>query len=160
MRVDDLVLCFTYSYAMKIRDINSGDFSAWLPLWEAYNTFYKRTLPMEVIEKSWERFLNPAEPMYALVVEKDNKLIGLVHYLFHRNTALLNDVCYLQDLYTAPEARGQGAGKALIEAVYERARAQGSTRVYWQTHETNKTALSLYDKVADYSGFIVYRKQI
>ncbi len=145
---------------MKIREINSEDFSAWLPLWEGYNTFYKRTLTTEVIKNSWERFLNPTEPMYALVAEKDGQLIGLTHYLFHRNTALLNDVCYLQDLYTVPEARGQGIGKSLIHAVYERAHARGSTRVYWQTHETNKTAMSLYDKVADYSGFIVYRKQI
>jgi len=159
-RVDDRSFNFAYSNVMKIRDVNPDDFSAWLLLWEGYNTFYKRILPTEVIKKSWERFLNPAEPMYALVVEKDDKLIGLVHYLFHRNTALLNDVCYLQDLYTAPEARGQGVGKALIEAVYERARAQGSPRVYWQTHETNKTAMRLYDKVADYSGFVVYRKQI
>jgi GNAT superfamily N-acetyltransferase len=100
------------------------------------------------------------EPMFALVAEKEGQLVGLAHYLFHRNTALLNDVCYLQDLFTAPEARGQGIGKSLIEAVYERARTHGSSRVYWQTHETNETAKSLYNKVADYSGFVVYRKQI
>lgn len=145
---------------VKIREINPNDFSAWLPLWEGYNTFYKRTLPDEVIKNSWDRFLNPTEPMYALVAEENGRLLGLVHYLFHRNTATLNDVCYLQDLFTTPEARGQGVGKALILAVYEKAKVHGSTRVYWQTHETNQTAKSLYDKVADYSGFVIYRKQI
>ncbi|AZZ38375.1 GNAT family N-acetyltransferase [Bdellovibrio sp. qaytius] len=145
---------------MKIREINPNDFSQWLPLWEGYNTFYKRTVAKEITEQSWNRFLNPAEPMFSLVAEKDGKLIGLVNYLFHRNTGMLNDVCYLQDLFTAEEARGQGAGKALIEAVYEKAKLAGSPRVYWQTHETNKTAMSLYDKVADYSGFVVYRKLI
>lgn len=145
---------------MKIREIAPSDFSAWLPLWEGYNTFYKRTLPLKIIEKSWERFLNPNEPMFALVAEKDGQLVGLAHYLFHRNTAVLNDVCYLQDLYTLPEMRGTGVGRALIEAVYEKARAHGSPRVYWQTHESNETARKLYDKVADYSGFVVYRKQV
>lgn len=145
---------------MNIREVQASDFSSWLPLWEGYNSFYKRTLPEEIIQNSWKRFLDPSEPMYALVAEENGKLIGLVHYLFHRNTALLNDVCYLQDLFTATSARGQGVGKALILAVYEKAKAHGSTRVYWQTHETNSTAKSLYDKVADYSGFVVYRKQI
>lgn len=145
---------------MNIREIHSEDFTAWLPLWEGYNSFYQRTLPLEITKISWERFLNPAEPMYALVAEKDGLLLGLVHYLFHRNTSMIHDSCYLQDLYTAHEARGQGIGKALIEAVYERARTKGSPRVYWQTHESNTSARSLYDKVADRSGFIVYRKQV
>jgi GNAT superfamily N-acetyltransferase len=145
---------------MNIRPIKPEDFSEWLPLWEGYNTFYKRTVAEEITATSWKRFLNPVEPMFAMVAEKDGHLVGLVHYLFHRNTSLINDVCYLQDLFTAPEVRGQGIGKLLIEAVYEEAKASGSSRVYWQTHETNETAKSLYNKVADYSGFVVYRKQI
>ncbi|MES2802982.1 MAG: GNAT family N-acetyltransferase [Bdellovibrionota bacterium] len=143
---------------MKIREIINSDFSQWLPLWEGYNTFYKRTVSREITENSWKRFLAPSEPMFCLVAESDGQLIGFAQYLFHRNTAMTNDVCYLQDLFTAENARGQGVGKALIEAVYERAKIAGSTRVYWQTHETNETAMSLYDKVADYSGFVVYRK--
>ena len=145
---------------MNIRSIEAKDFSAWLPLWEGYNTFYKRTVPMQVTQKTWERFLDPAEPMHALVAEENGQILGLVHFLFHRNTAMLNDVCYLQDLFTVESARGRGVGKALILAVYEKAKEQNSARVYWQTHETNKTAMALYDKVADHSGFVVYRKTI
>ena len=143
---------------MNIREVHAEDFTAWLPLWEGYNSFYQRTLPHEITKISWERFLNPAEPMYALVAEEDGRLLGLAHYLFHRNTSMINDSCYLQDLFTAPGARGQGIGKALIEAVYERARSNGSHRVYWQTHESNASARRLYDQMADHSGFIVYRK--
>lgn len=143
---------------MKIRAIQPSDFSAWLPLWEGYNTFYKRSLPAEITEKTWKRFLDPNEPMFALVAEKDGEILGLVHFLFHRNTAMLNDVCYLQDLFTVEKSRGRGVGRALISAVYEQAKERGSTRVYWQTHETNETAKALYNKVADYSGFVVYRK--
>ena len=73
---------------------------------------------------------------------------------------MIGPTCYLQDLFTAESARGQGVGRALIETVYERARAAGSQRVYWHTHETNRTAQALYDRVAERSGFIVYRKDL
>jgi len=92
------------------------------------------------------------------VAEAGGGLIGLAHTILHRNTAMIAPVCYMQDLFVAQEARGHGVGRALIEAVYARARAAGLPRVYWQTHETNATAQALYDKVAERSGFIQYRK--
>lgn len=142
-----------------IRSAVPTDFDHWLPLWEGYNTFYKRTVPQEVTRMTWSRFFDAYEPMHAVVAERDGKLTGLVHYLFHRNTAMLAPTCYLQDLFTVPEARGQGIGRALIEAVYERAQAAGSPRVYWMTQESNATARRLYDQVAENSGFIQYRRQ-
>ena len=88
------------------------------------------------------------------------KLLGLTHYLFHRSTTMIEPNCYLQDLFTSEESRGQGVGRALIRAVYVRAREAGSTRVYWQTHETNQVAQQLYNRVAERSGFIVYRRDL
>jgi GNAT superfamily N-acetyltransferase len=85
-------------------------------------------------------------------------LLGLTHYLFHRSTTAIEPVCYLQDLFTAEAARGRGVGRALINLVYEQAQLAGSSRVYWQTHQTNLTAMQLYDKVSERSGFVVYRK--
>jgi GNAT superfamily N-acetyltransferase len=143
-----------------IRSARPADFEQWLPLWEGYNSFYERTVPAEVTRITWSRFFDAYEPMHAVVAERDGKLVGLVHYLFHRNTAMLAPVCYLQDLYTAAEMRGQGVGRALIEAVYERAQAAGSPRVYWMTQESNATARRLYDQVAERSGFIQYRRQL
>lgn len=142
-----------------IRSAVPADFEQWLPLWEAYNSFYERKVPPEVTRMTWSRFFDAYEPMHAIVAERDGKLLGLVHYLFHRNTAMLGPTCYLQDLFTAAETRGQGIGRALIEAVYERAQAAGSSRVYWMTQESNTTARKLYDKVAEQSGFIQYRRQ-
>jgi len=143
-----------------VRPVTPADLPQWTPLWEGYNSFYERVIPAEVTEMTWSRFFDAYEPMHALVAEKDGRLLGLVHYLFHRNTAMIAPVCYLQDLFAHREARGAGVGRALIEAVYERARTAGSPRVYWLTHETNLTAMKLYDAVAERSGFVQYRKQI
>jgi GNAT superfamily N-acetyltransferase len=146
-----------------VRFATAADFAQWLPLWQGYNAFYGRTgdtaLPAAITECTWQRFFDPQEPMHALVAESEGRLLGLAHYLFHRSTILLAPICYLNDLYTVEAARGRGVGKALIEAVYAQARLAGSQRVYWQTHETNQTAMRLYDQVAERSGFIVYRRQ-
>lgn len=145
-----------------VRPIARDDYAAWRPLWDGYNAFYKRSgptaLPEEITAATWSRFFDAYEPVFALVAEQGGTLVGLVHFLYHRSTTQLAPVCYLQDLFTAESVRGGGVGRALIEGVYERARAAGIKRVYWQTHETNATAMRLYDRVADKSGFLVYTK--
>lgn len=147
-----------------IRLVGWRDLDGWLPLWDGYNTFYGRcgatALPLEVTHATWARFFDEDEPVHALVAVHDGRLVGLVHYLFHRSTTALDLTCYLQDLFTDPEVRGVGIGRALIEAVYARAQAAGSSRVYWQTHETNATARRLYDEVAELSPFRTYRKAV
>lgn len=147
-----------------IRPAAPDDYAQWLPLWDGYNAFYGRAgetaLANEITAATWQRFFDAYEPMHALVAARDGALLGLVHYLFHRSTTTIEPNCYLQDLFTAEAARGQGVGRALIEAVYDRARSAGGGRVYWLTHETNQTARHLYDKVADDTGFIVYRKML
>ena len=149
------------SNSLIVRSVLPTDFAQWQPLWAGYNLFYGRpALPAEITQMTWSRFFDAYEPVHALVAEKDGQLVGLVHYLFHRSTIQIQPTCYLQDLFTDQAVRGKGVGRALIEAVYERARIAGSPRVYWQTHESNATAISLYNKVADRSGFIVYRKQL
>jgi len=143
-----------------VRPVAPTDFAQWAPLWEGYNRFYERTLPAEITEMTWTRFFDAYEPVHALVAELDGQLLGLVHYIFHSNTTMIGPTCYLQDLFTSAASRGQGVGRALIEGVYAKAREAGAPRVYWQTHETNKTAMKLYDQVAERSGFVVYRKQM
>jgi GNAT superfamily N-acetyltransferase len=129
-------------------------------LWKGYQVFYRIDLPAEVTELTWRRFFDGLEPVHALVAEDGEALIGIVHYLFHRSTWMLGPNCYLQDLFTADAARGRGVAGALIEAVCEAAAAAGASRVYWNTHETNAVARSLYDKVATRSGFIQYRREL
>ncbi len=149
---------------ITVRSVVQDDFPAWKILWDGYNAFYgrkgKTALPLETTNVTWSRFFDTYEPMYALVAVSSGEIVGLAHYLFHRSTISINSTCYLQDLFTSETARGKGVGHALIKAVSERAKAGGSARLYWQTHETNVTAMQLYDKVAEKSGFIVYRKAI
>jgi len=148
-----------------IREAVPADFNQWRTLWDGYNAFYERTgptaIPEEVTRTTWQRFFSAIEPMEALVAaDNDGGLIGLVHIIFHRNTTMLGSTCYLQDLFTAPQARSRGVGRALIEAVYAQAAAGGAERVYWNTQESNATARRLYDQVADLSGFLMYRKSL
>ncbi|MEE1611881.1 GNAT family N-acetyltransferase [Microvirga sp. CF3016] len=149
------------SNSLTIRPVTRQDFDQWLPLWEGYNAFYGRSgaaaLAAEITQMTWARFFDAYEPVHALVAEGQGHLLGIAHYLFHRSTTSIEPSCYLQDLFTNDASRGKGVGKALINGVYEQARIAGAARVYWQTHETNLTAMKLYDKVAERSGFVVYR---
>ena len=149
---------------VRVRDVQQSDYRQWRPLWDGYNAFYGRhgatALAEEITSRTWARFFDGYEPVHALVAEHDGELLGLAHYLFHRSTIALGPNCYLQDLFTLSAARGRGVGRALIEEVYRRAQLAGSSRVYWHTHETNATAMHLYDKMAEKSGFVVYRKNV
>ena len=146
---------------LSVRFVVREDYEQWLPLWDGYNAFYGRSgataLAPEITRMTWARFFDGYEPVHGLVAESGGQLLGLTHYLFHRSTTAIELVCYLQDLFTSHAARGRGIGRALINRVYEQARLAGSSRVYWQTHQTNLTAMQLYDKVAERSGFVVYR---
>lgn len=143
---------------VTVREIRPEDRGDWSVLWDGYNRFYEREVPDDITRITWARFLDPVEPMFALVAEDAGRLIGFAHIIFHRSTTLDGPTCYLQDLFTAANMRGQGVGRQLIEAVYARARQAGAGRVYWQTHETNATAMRLYDRVAERTGFVIYRK--
>jgi GNAT superfamily N-acetyltransferase len=148
--------------SVTIRPVTRQDYDQWLPLWDGYNAFYGRSgataLAPEITAMTWGRFFDAYEPMHALVAEAEGQLVGITHYLFHRSTTSIEPLCYLQDLFTSEAARGKGVGLALIAGVYEHARRAGSPRVYWHTHETNQTAMRLYDQVAEKPGFVMYRK--
>jgi GNAT superfamily N-acetyltransferase len=144
--------------APLIRLVEESERAAWEPLWRGYLEFYKASLPEQATDVAWRRLHDPSEPMFVLGAYLGGKLTGIVHYLYHRTTWTVGNYCYLQDLFVAETARGLGLGRALIEAVCEKARAEGASRVYWLTQEDNATARALYDKLAERSGFIQYRK--
>ena len=136
------------------------DYGAWLPLWKGYQTFYKADLSDEITRESFRRMLDPAEPTFGALAIAGERAVGMVHWIFHRSNWSIGDYCYLQDLYVTEQSRSLGAGRSLIEYVYAEARKAACSRVYWLTHETNTTAMSLYDRVAEKTGFVQYKKSL
>ncbi len=152
------------SQSILVRPIERADYDEWRPLWDGYNAFYGRVgvtaLPEEITLATWERFFTASEPVHALVAEHQGQVVGLAHYLFHRSTTRLRDVCYMQDLFTVKQLRGKGIGRKLIHAVYQAARDAGCSRMYWHTQTSNTPGRALYDKVAEHKGFIVYSHEL
>lgn len=143
---------------IDIRPLRLDERADWEPLWRGYLDFYNTSVSRETYDTTWARLHDPKEPMGLLGAYIDGKLLGIVHYLYHRSCWTIGDYCYLQDLFVAKEARGHGLGRALIEAVYKTAQEAGASRVHWFTHETNATARVLYDQLATAPGYIQYRK--
>ena len=145
---------------MQIRLARPDDFAQWLPLWQGYQRYYKTDIPEAVTAATWQRLHEAVEPMHCAVAEVDGRLVGMVHYIYHRSCWTAGDYCYLQDLYSAEDLRGTGIGCALIEHVYAAAATAQAARVWWLTHESNHSAMRLYDRIADKSGFVQYRKTL
>lgn len=145
--------------SLTIRKLTAADRPRWEKLWQGYLAFYESDVPADVTDLTWTRILDPEAPILGLcAATPEYELLGIVHYLFHPVTWAVGPRCYLEDLFTAPEARGQGVGRALIEAVYAAADARGADQVYWLTQEFNATARRLYDQVARATPFIKYRR--
>jgi GNAT superfamily N-acetyltransferase len=143
-----------------IRSLEPDDFEAWHPLWQGYQRFYKADISDEISASTWKRLHERSEPVFGAIAFDGTRPVGIVHYLYHRSTWSIGDYCYLQDLFVLEAARGKGFGRQLIQFVYDAASDKGASRVYWLTHETNQTAMRLYDRVADKTGFVQYRKMM
>lgn len=140
---------------VEITRLQPEDRSRWAELWQAYLAFYDTVLPDEQYDDTWHRLLHDTA-IHGLAARQDGAIVGITHFLFHAHCWTTAPACYLQDLYVDEAARGAGAGRALIEAVADRARAQASTRMYWLTQADNAVARGLYDKLAQESGFVRY----
>jgi GNAT superfamily N-acetyltransferase len=145
---------------ITIRPAEAKDEARWRELWAGYIKFYRASVAEEITANTWKQILDPKSNIAALVAARDGVVIGICNYLFHDNTWSTKPICYLQDLFVDPKARGGGAAKALILACEEKAKDQGAFRLYWQTQEYNAAARSLYDTITPRSSFIVYRKNI
>ena len=139
----------------------SADKDSWTDLWAQYNAFYGRkgdtALPQDVVEATWKRILDPESSVDGLVASVGGNLVGLAHVAFHDNMIQLQQTCYMQDLFTAPDARGLGVARALIDGVKQLCRSRRVGDVYWHTQAENTVARRLYDQVGRDTNFVVYR---
>ncbi len=142
--------------SLTIRSFEARDRAAWDEMWAGYLSFYGTELPPEVSERTWARFLEPAPGFAGLIAEAEGRPVGFAHAILHPGTWSPKPVCYLEDLFVAPYARGLGAGRALIEALAQKGRAEGWLRIYWQTAADNNNAQALYDKVAQRTDWLRY----
>ncbi|HET8843144.1 MAG TPA: GNAT family N-acetyltransferase [Ktedonobacteraceae bacterium] len=140
---------------ITIGKLAPSDREVWEALFRAYIDFYQRIEPPEMYERAWHNFQADTH-LHAFGAKLDGRLVGITHFFVHPSTSG-PDVCYLQDLFTAPDARGKGAARALIAAVVDWAQARGCARVYWHTQASNSRARHLYDQVAENRGFIKYQ---
>jgi GNAT superfamily N-acetyltransferase len=143
---------------IEIRPVTSSDRAQWSTLWAGYLRFYRQHLPADVTEATFARLIDKSAPLHGLIAARDGALLGLVHYLFHPTSWSLRDNCYLEDLYVDPAARGSGAGRALIQAVYAEADRANAASVYWMTQEFNAEGRALYDTLARRTSFIRYER--
>ena len=141
---------------IEVRALSAADEPVWRKLWDGYCAFYETDVPPEVTAVTWQRLLDPAVPVEGLVAVRDGAGVGFVNCVLHPSTWATADSCYLEDLFVSPDVRGWGAGRALIEAVLERARQHGWDKVYWHTREDNTRARALYDSFAKADDFVRY----
>jgi GNAT superfamily N-acetyltransferase len=146
--------------AVIVRAVEPADEAQWRALFDAYIEFYKETVPQNVIDLTWQRLVAGDDGLAGLVaINETGAVVGIANLVFHRSTWAANSYCYLEDLYADTSVRGQGVGRALIEATYKLADARGADRTYWATHETNATARKLYDRVGVLTPFVQYRRR-
>ncbi len=147
------------SEPITIRPLQPADEAEWRRLWKAYLEYYETSVPEEVYQTTFQRLISADHPnQKGLIALQEGRPAGLVHYIYHPHNWKIEDVCYLQDLYADPAARGTGVGRKLIEAVYKAADADGCPTVYWLTQDFNQTARKLYDRIGTLTPFIKYTR--
>lgn len=145
------------SSRVSVRDAEPADEAAFLQLWQGFCDGYGLALAPEVTAFTWARLMDPANTLTARLALLDHAVIGFAIHQHHPSTWVMGDDGYLEDLFVAPAARGQGAGKALIEDLITLGRARGWRRIYWLTEIENATARRLYDRYCSDDGHIRYR---
>ena len=144
-----------------VRNIQARDEAQWRRLWRDYLAFYETELPDEIYDTLFQRLLgDDPQDFHGFIAEVEGRPVGLTHYVFHRHGWKVENVCYLQDLYADPGVRGQGVGRALIQAVYDAADAAGAPGVYWLTQDFNAEARKLYDRIGTLTPFIKYARPL
>jgi GNAT superfamily N-acetyltransferase len=142
---------------LLIREPTPEDEAAWRRLWADYVAFYEADVPDAVTAATWARLLDPDFGMIGRLAELDGVVVGFTVSVIHPGSWALTPICYLEDLFVDPQARGRGVGRALIDDLVALAHARGWSRLYWHTKASNETARRLYDRYVEANDFVRYR---
>jgi ribosomal protein S18 acetylase RimI-like enzyme len=142
---------------IPVRDVAGADEAAWRDLWQQYVAFYQASVPQHVTERTWQRLLSSEDRMIGRVAEHDGRVAGFSVAMLHAGSWHIGPICYLEDLYVAPQARGLGIGRALIEDLLAMGRRDGWGDIYWLTRASNAAARRLYDSFVLADDFVRYR---
>jgi len=147
----------TGGQSTELRGVGPDDFEHWLPLWRGYQGFYQVVIAEAATQAAWARMHEARKPVFGAIAWESGRAVGLAHWIYHRNTWSVEDDCYLNDLFVAPTHRRRAIGRRLIEFALQAARERGCSQLYWLTHETNTSAIGLYQRMAERTGFLDFR---
>jgi GNAT superfamily N-acetyltransferase len=142
--------------AIAVRSLTEADSDSWRFLWDGYLAFYEASVPEEITQSTWLRLLD-GTTMIGRVAEREGRVLGFSASVLHEGTWTSAPICYLEDLFVNPDARGGGIGGALIEDLIQLGRQRGWSRLYWHTRADNVAARRLYDGFVQADGFVRYR---
>jgi GNAT superfamily N-acetyltransferase len=147
---------------VEIAPIAAGEFEELLPLIAAYQRFYEaETIDQERNRAFFRRFLAPSEDGLLLGARSEVRLVGYACLYWHFSSLEASECVLMNDLYVVEAARGEGVGRALIEATAEVARERGVPFVEWSTAPDNRTAQRLYDSLgAERSEWFTYELRV
>jgi GNAT superfamily N-acetyltransferase len=141
---------------LLVRSVRGTDVQAWLALWHGYCAELGGEVSEATTEGVWQRILAPC----LLACNTRCEAVGFANYVLHPRTWTLQPVCYLEDLFVAPEMRGHGVGLILIQGPVLLGKQHDWRHVYWHTRKNNHAARNLYDRLATRTDFVRYDIQL
>ena len=134
---------------VEVSAVREEEFETLLPLIAAYQGFYEvADVDNERNRHFFRRFIAPSEDGRLLAARDEGGVIlGYCCLYWHFSSLAAQETVLMNDLFVAPEARGRGIGRALIEASAAVARERGAAWLEWATAPDNYTAQHLYDSM-------------
>ena len=147
---------------LRVEPIAEGQYETLVPMIAAYQGFYEADdIREERNREFFRRFLAPSDDGMLIGAWRDDRLVGYACLYWHFSSTKAVETVLMNDLYVETEARGEGVGRALIEAAAEVARERGSPILEWSTAPDNATAQRLYDSTgAERSTWIEYELRV
>ncbi|XAO45729.1 GNAT family N-acetyltransferase [Glutamicibacter ectropisis] len=139
-----------------VRPLKPSDENRWRALFREYRALYQLEESEEVVARVWGWFMASGHECQAPVAESPDGIVAIGHYRRFARPSTGTVGLWLDDLFTAPEARNIGAARAMIQRLTELAGAEGHSVVRWITAQDNHQAQGLYEQVPVRARWLTY----